>query len=231
MGDQSEISQNMAPNISIIYFAVRARAECARMILAYGSIPYTDTDCQKYFGMSFAEAKKCGKLPLGQLPLLSIDNKTLLAQSGAIDRYLASLVLTPGFVPSDPVKKAQCDMIYETVEDIIRIMPIVNVWTGEKWKEEKEEYFSKTLPGKLPSLVGLLGNKKYFCGNLVTFADFALYNIMDLIRLVEPKVIQKYSILVQWMSRIESLPGVKDYLFSRPQCVGIGVSPRPQHRQ
>ena len=37
-------------------------------------------------GMSFAEAKKCGKLPFGQLPLLSIENKTLLAQSGAIDR-------------------------------------------------------------------------------------------------------------------------------------------------
>ena len=73
-------------------------------------------------------------------------------------------------------------MIYETVEDMIRIMPIVNVWTGEKWKQEKEEYFSKTLPGKLPSLVGLLGNKKYFCGNLVTYADFALYTIMDLIR-------------------------------------------------
>ena len=149
--------------------------------------------------MSFAEAKKCGKLPFGQLPLLSIDNKTLLAQSGAIDRlvdlrptivqrtpyttrYLASLVLTPGFLPTDPVKRAECDMIYETVEDIIRIMPIVNVWTGDKWKQEKEEYFSKTLPGKLPSLVGLLGNKKYFCGNLVTYADFALYNVMDLIR-------------------------------------------------
>ena len=156
--------------------------------------------------MSFAEAKKCGKLPFGQLPLLSIDNTTLLAQSGAIDRlvhlrpqphhsthylipntyyltrYLASLVLTPGFLPTDPVKRAECDMIYETVEDIIRIMPIVNVWTGYKWKQEKEEYFSKTLPGKLPSLVGLLGNKKYFCGNLVTYADFALYNIMDLIR-------------------------------------------------
>ena len=96
----------MTPDISIIYFPVRARAECARMILAYGSIPHTDIDCQKYFGnqyhktlenistvknvkgMSFAEAKKNGKLPLGQLPLLSIDNKTLLAQSGAIDRLV-----------------------------------------------------------------------------------------------------------------------------------------------
>ena len=63
--------------------------------------------------------------------------------------------------------------------------------------------------GKLPSLVGLLGNKKYFCGNLVTYADFAMYTIMDLIRLVEPDVIKKYSVLVKWMARIESLPGVK----------------------
>ena len=138
----------MAPDISLIYFPVRARAECARMIMAYGSINYTDTDCNNYFGMSFREAKAAGKLPFGQLPLLSINKETLLAQSGAIDRYLASLVLTPGFVPADPEKRAQCDMIYETVEDMIRIMPIVNVWTGDKWKEEKEEYFSKTLPGE-----------------------------------------------------------------------------------
>ena len=49
--NQSERSETMqAPDISIIYFPVRARAECARMILAYSSIPYTDTDCQKYFG-------------------------------------------------------------------------------------------------------------------------------------------------------------------------------------
>ena len=63
--------------------------------------------------------------------------------------------------------------------------------------------------GKLPSLVGLLGNKKYFCGNLVTYADFAMYTIMDLIRLVEPDVIKKYSVLGKWMARVESLPGVK----------------------
>ena len=138
----------MAPDISLIYFPVRARAECARMTLAYGSIPYTDTDCQKYFGMSFPQAKSKGKLFFGQLPMLSIDSKTLLAQSGAIDRYLAGLVPTPGFVPADPVTRAQCDMIYETVEDLIRIMPIVNVWTGEKWRQEKDEYFNKTLPGE-----------------------------------------------------------------------------------
>ena len=43
----------------------------------------------------------------------------------------------------------------------------------------------------------------------MTYADFALYVIMDLIRLVEPEEIKKHSILVKWMSRVESLPGVK----------------------
>ena len=38
-------------------------------------------------------------------------------------------------------------MIYETVEDLIKIMPIVNVWRGDKWQQEKDEYFNKTLPG------------------------------------------------------------------------------------
>ena len=60
------------PNLRLVYFPVRARAECARMILAYGGIPYKDEDCNSFFGMSFGEAKQSGKLPFGQLPLLQI---------------------------------------------------------------------------------------------------------------------------------------------------------------
>ena len=66
---------------------------------------------------------------------------------------------------------------------------------------------------------------------MVTYADFALYTIMDLIRLVEPEVITKHSILVKWMSRIERLPGVKDYLYSRAQCQGVGLNPRLEPRK
>merc|ERR1711909_136015 len=93
----------------------RARAECARMIMEYGGIPYNDTDCKSFFGMSFNEANKCGKLPFGQLPVLQIGGKNgrLIAQSGSIVRYLASLVQLSGFVPKDPVDKAYCDMIFE----------------------------------------------------------------------------------------------------------------------
>ena len=60
------------PGLRLIYFPVRARAEAARMIMAYGGIECKDEDCNSFFGMSFAEAKKAGKLPFGQLPVLEV---------------------------------------------------------------------------------------------------------------------------------------------------------------
>ena len=77
----------MAPKLSLIYFPARARGETARMIMAYGDISFTDTNCREYFGCSFVEAKTSGKLPFGQLPVLAVGD-TLLSQSGAINRQV-----------------------------------------------------------------------------------------------------------------------------------------------
>jgi len=217
----------MAPKLTMIYFPVRARAECARMIAAFGGIVLNETDCQGYFGCDFMSAKTGGKLPFGQLPVLAVDD-TLVGQSGSINRYLAAMVKSPDFIPSDPVKAALADALHETSQDLFKIMPIVNLWKGETWVKEKEEYFKTTLPGKLPALVEMLGAQKYFCGDNVTYADFALYTIMDLVRLVEPGVISDHNNITAWMSRIEQLPGVKEYLDNRPSCIGIGVSPKLQ---
>ena len=172
----------MAPKLTLVYFPVRARGEVPRMILAYGDIPYTDTNCRQFFGCSFLTAKTSGKLPFGQLPVLAVDD-TLISQSGAINRYLASLVSEPDFIPKDPVKAAFADALHETAEDLSKIMPIVNILTGDERKQAKEEYFSKTLPAKLPALVKMLGDQSFFCGDAPTYADFSIYTVMDLVRL------------------------------------------------
>ena len=56
------------PGLRLIYFPVRARAEAARMIMAYGGIECKDEDCNSFFGMSFAEAKKAGKMNFFIIP-------------------------------------------------------------------------------------------------------------------------------------------------------------------
>merc|ERR1712179_663463 len=221
--------RKMVPKLDLIYFDVRARAECARMTLAYGGIPYNFTDTQGYFGCDFMTAKTSGKLPWGQLPLLAVDGK-LISQSGSINRYLASLVTKPDFIPKDPVKAALADALHETAQDLYRIMPIVNMYKGDQWKQEKEDYFTKTLPNRLPALVKMLGDQSYFCGDDPTYADFALHTIMDLVRLVEPGVVSQHANIAGWMTRVEQLPGVKEYVESRPDCVDIGVAPKQQKK-
>ena len=59
------------PSLRLVYFQVRARAECARMILAYGNITYKEDDCNSYFGMSFPEAKKAGNYYVPSEPKLA----------------------------------------------------------------------------------------------------------------------------------------------------------------
>ena len=216
----------MAPKLSLVYFPVRARGEAARMIMAYGEIPYTDTIVEF---ADFATWKSSGKLPFGQLPVLEVDD-TIISQSGAIHRYLAGLVSKPDFIPKDPVKAALADALHETAQDLFKIMPIVNMYKGDQWKQEKEDYFTKTLPNKLPALVKMLGDQSYFCGDAPTYADFALHTIMDLVRLVEPGVVSQHANIAGWMTRVEQLPGVKEYVESRPDCVDIGVAPKQQKK-
>ena len=109
--------------------------------------------------------------------------KSFILPSGSINRYVARLVNKPGFIPEDPVTAAQADALHETAQDIYRIMGVVNAFKGEQWIQEKEEYFTKTLPPKLPALVKMLGDQSFFCGDVPTYADFALYTIMDLVSL------------------------------------------------
>ena len=87
-----------------------------------------------------------------------------------------------GFYPSDPVELAYCDMIHETGQDISAINPIVNVFVGEKFEEKKTDFFNNVLPSKLSALYQLLGNKKFFCGEIVTYCDLRLYHELDLCR-------------------------------------------------
>ena len=138
-----------------------------------------------------------------------------------MNRYLARLVNKPDFIPKDPIKAALADALHATAEDLAKIMPIVNILTGDQRQKEKEEYFSKTLPTKLPALVNMLGDQRFFSGDAPTYADFALYTVMDLVRLVEPGVVSQHDNITAWMAKVEQLPGVKEYLESRPEAATL----------
>ena len=81
------------------------------------------------------------------------------------------------------------------------------------------------LPPRLTALYKILGDNKFFCGDTVTYCDFAVYHQFDLSRLVVSTVFDEYPKITEWMKRIESLPGVREYLERRPVPMDIGTKP------
>ena len=192
------------------------------MVLSYGNIPYTDESCKTFFGKGWGEIKGTnGATPFGQLPIMVVDGK-VAGQSGSMTRYAATLT---GLVPSDPVEALYCDSIYEASQELAGVNPIVNMFRGDVWQAKKQEYF-EMMPPKLANLARELGEKDFFCGSSVTYADFGVYHICGNIHLLDAAVLDAHPNIKAFMTRIEALPGVKEYLESRPKCVDIGTSPR-----
>jgi len=91
--------------------------------------------------------------------------------------------------------------------------------------------FTSTLPGRLAALVRLLADKPFFCGQKPTYADFSVYHHFDLCRRAEPAVFSSLPAVQRFLARVEALPGVRDYLQSRPEMVDIGVKPMLEPRE
>jgi len=210
--------------IRLVYFPVRAKAECARMCLAYARIPWVDESVQSYYGSTWPDAK--AKAPFGQLPLMVVDGAEI-AQVPAIVHFIASQVnaVKPGFVPADPLDAARCDSVFFAAEELAGINPIVNVFRGETWDAKKAEFFS-TFPPKLKNLDRVLGDGPFFCGAILTYADLNVWHYLDNVRTVEPTALDEYHTVLGFMSAVAALPGVQEYLASRPKCVDIGTQPR-----
>mmetsp|Transcript_10457 Transcript_10457/g.8060 ORF Transcript_10457/g.8060 Transcript_10457/m.8060 type:complete len:210 (-) Transcript_10457:155-784(-) len=208
------------PKLVLTYFTVRARAEALRMILAHGKVEYEFVSTG---GAAYGKAKSEGAFPFDQLPVMDIDGERL-GQSGALSRYCAKLA---GLYPSDPLAALRADEIFEMGQEMSEMNPIVNIFTGELFETKKAEYMGG-FPKKAQALVKRLGEKKFFCGDEVTYGDFSVYHVLDMVLLLDEKALVDFPTLVAWMGRVAELSGVKEYLQTRARVVGVGTAPRTE---
>ncbi|CEM13713.1 unnamed protein product [Vitrella brassicaformis CCMP3155] len=198
--------------LTLYYFPLRARNEIPQLTLAGGGVDY------EYVSILFDKwAEFKDKTFLKQLPMLVLPDGTEICQSGAIVRYIAQIA-SPRLVPDDPVKAAYVDMIFEMCQDkrVQVIDPICNMYSGEQFKTEKETVLGHLQDNYLPCWTKLLGDKKFFAGDSVTYADFAVFHILENTQNVEPNVLSKWSEMSAWYERVKGLPGIKQFLDSRP---------------
>ena len=147
--------------------------------------------------------------PDGKVPVLELDDGTMLPESGAIMLYLAEG--TP-YLPEDRLERAQVMrwMFFEQYSLLLylsrpRLWRMWEVEMTEVRKAELEEYFEQGYRA-LGVMERHLANREFFVGDTPTTADVALY--------VYPRVcheggyeLEGFAEVRRWMEMISTLPG------------------------
>lgn len=206
-------------SLTLYFLPLRAQAEPIRMILHHGNICYEDITISMadwpQFKLNPAFA------PFGQLPILKLPSGEIIAQSGAIIRYVSKLA---GIYPSDPIAAARADMIYEFTQELNMINPLLNFWptNTDAWSNNCNVYF-ETLPRHLEVARRLLGDQDYFGGDSPHHGDFAMFHVFESCVAVNPTCLDQYPTLKLYLQRMLNLQTIGSFLVGRlpPQSVGM----------
>ncbi len=206
------------PSLTLYYLPLRARAEQIRMILNHGNIDYENIVISPSdWPQHKASLDIC---PFGQLPTVKLPSGEVIAQSGAIVRFVAKLA---GVYPSDFVEAARADMIFELSQEMNVICPILNFWPmqSELWQKNHDAYFTN-LPQYVEAARKLLGSKSFFGGEQPMFADFSMFHTIDATLTVQPDSLNAFPSILKWYGNMRYIPSMIKYLSERADAAHVG---------
>ena len=136
-------------------------------------IPYEWIDIDITKGESRSETY-LGKSPMGQVPMIELDDGRVLAQSNAIIRYLAS---GSSLLPADPFTQAKIDEILfweqYSHEPYVATSRYHMVYLG-RTKDQREAWRVERGEKALDLMQQLIKGKTWFAGEALSIADIAL---------------------------------------------------------
>ena len=211
------------PKLRLVYFKMRALAEASRLLLSASKTEHSYEMAWDYYGAPWSETK--GRPPFRQLPMLVVDDKTEIAQSGAIVRYLARLT---GMQPEDPAQLGEVDALFEASQEwFAPLNPTINFAVGDDFLAKRD--------AQLPMLHLRLGDFErqlgkhdgpFFCGTEPYYCDFGVFHHVDLAHFFDKDILTDYPKMREFMASVRELDGVGDYLAQRPELIGVGTKPQ-----
>lgn len=197
--------------MKLVYFDVRGRVECARLMLELTKTPY---QFEPIAVQTWPETKVklLENTPLGQLPILE-DGDFRLCQSGAIDRYLAE---TLGLVGNTALERARADEVSETAGDVIFAASLMN-WNpqfAEVRPKNREETITRL--GRLDRYFSRIGaNAEYWITpGKYTLADVRMAYALETLLPLHPGVVESFPRLHHMMKTFFMTDGVREYVRS-----------------
>ena len=213
----------MKHRLELIYFKMRALAEAPRLLLHYTQIEYKDIMSWDYYDKEWSEVKS--KVPFKQLPMLVVDQKHEICQSIAILTFVEKIA---GINISDSIQNAKANAVMQSAQELFMpLNPTINFSVGDRFKKKREDMMP-FLNSRFEDLDRALkdNDKKFYVDDKPHACDFAVYHHLDLSKLLDPKLINKFPRLEKFTEDIESIETVKSYLNSRPQLIDVGVEPK-----
>jgi glutathione S-transferase len=200
-----------APNIKIVYYDARGRAEVIRLTLAAGGIKWEEvlmTD-------EMWKTEKA-KTPFGQLPLMEVDGK-IFAQSIALANFAAR---EAGLYGKNNLDALKIDQVVQLVNDCLNIVVQVFTVSDEAKKEEQLKHFTEVDAPKYFAMYEKLlkdNGTGYFVGDSLTLADIFVYD-----QIFSPSFWKHFNadgfpLLIALKQTIEGHEKVKAYLATRKQ--------------
>jgi len=203
------------PSYKLTYFDLNGgRGESIRLALHYGGIPFTD---ERLTHEEFGKVKD--KLPFGQLPVLTIDEKTVIPQEGAILRYIGRLT---GAYSDDKEKALSQDILLGFGDDIYSTVVIFFQPEHAGKEAMKKSAIEERIPKLLSNLDKHLSSKEttYSAGNDLSVADFKLYAALTMYKAgmlqgLSTDIVDKYPHVTKLYKAIEKHEKVASWHKSR----------------
>jgi glutathione S-transferase len=197
-------------DLHLYYFNIRGLGEYIRLLLVDNKVNYDNKM------VTFEEwPKHKPQMQFGQMPCLK-EGDFQLVQTGAILRYLAKKIGN-GLYGSNDKEAAVIDMTYDGVVDFRQKYSqlIYREWSPEN----KEKFIKETLPAELEKFEKLLksapgGGNHYFNGEKISYADYAMYEVLDAMVTLSADSLEKFPLLKAFHARVGGRPNLKPYLES-----------------
>ncbi|XP_007169516.1 glutathione S-transferase Mu 4 [Balaenoptera acutorostrata] len=194
------------------YWDIRGLAHAIRLLLEYTDSNYEEKkypmgDAPSYDRSQWLHEKSKLGLDFPNLPYL-IDGAHKLTQSNAILRYIARKHNMCGETEEE---KIRVDVLENQVMDVRLCMAMICY--SSDFEKLKPDYL-KEIPKTMKLFSDFLGKRPWFAGDKLTYVDFLAYDILDIHRIFEPKCLDEFPNLKDFISRFEGLKKISAYMKS-----------------
>ncbi|KAM4807234.1 glutathione S-transferase Mu 1-like [Urocitellus parryii] len=194
------------------YWNIRGLAHPIRLLLeytdsSYEEKKYTMGDAPDYDRSQWLNEKFKLGLDFPNLPYL-IDGPHKITQSNAILRYIARKHNLCGETEEE---KIRVDILENQVVDVR--MHFIMLCYNPDFEKKKPEYL-EAMPETIKLFSQFLGKRPWFAGDKITYVDFITYDVLDQHRVFEPKCLEAFPNLKDFMSRFEGLKKISAYMKS-----------------